>query len=83
MAKVLYFGRLPDLIGRTEEDFFLPKTVRTVADLLNYLRQRGDKWQQGLVEEMVTITVNKEFMDPDAEISDSDEIAIVSKGLGR
>lgn len=83
MAKVLYFGRLPDLIGRSEEDFFLPKTVNTVADLLNYLRQRGEKWEKGLKEEMVTITVNKEFKDPDAAISDADEIAIVSKGLGR
>ena len=83
MAKILYFGRLPDLVGRAEEDFFLPKTVKTVADLLNYLRQRGEKWDKGLIDEMVTVTVNKEFKDADAEISDTDEIAIVSKGLGR
>lgn len=83
MATILYFGRLPDLVGRGEETFFLPKTVKTVADLLDYLRQRGDKWQAGLNEQLVTVTVNKEFKDMEAEISDQDEIAIVSKGLGR
>ncbi len=83
MIKVLYFGNLPDLVGRSEEEFFLPRTVKTVRDLLVYLRQRGEDWEKGLQEEWVTVTVNREFLDWEAGIKDGDEIAIVSKGLGR
>ena len=83
MARILYFGNLPDLVGRPVDEFYLPKTVKTVRDLLAYLRARGEEWEQGLREERVTITVNREFVDLDHPVQDSDEIAIVSKGLGR
>ena len=83
MARILYFGHLPDLVGRPSDDFFLPKTVRTVRDLLAYLRQRGEEWEKGLQEDWVTITVNREFVELDHPVTDRDEIAIVSKGLGR
>ena len=52
MAKVLYFGSLPDRVGRGAEDLFLPKTVHTVRDLLKYLRDRGKAWEDALNEEM-------------------------------
>lgn len=83
MAKVLYFGNLPDRIGRGSEELFLPKTVHNVRDLLGYLRARGPEWETALREEALTITVNKQFLDLDHNLTDSDEIALVSKGLGR
>lgn len=83
MAKVLYFGNLPDRIGRGAEELFLPKTVTTTRQLLAYLRQRGAEWDAALQEDRLTITVNKEFLELDHPISDSDEIALVSRGLGR
>lgn len=83
MAKVLYFGSLPDRIGRGAEDFFLPKTVHTTRELLRYLRERGEAWEAALQDEQITITVNKEFLDLDHAITDQDEIALISKGLGR
>lgn len=83
MAKVLYFGSLPDRIGRGAEDFFLPKTVHTTRELLRYLRERGTAWEEALKEDMLTITINKQFLDLDHPITDQDEIALISKGLGR
>ncbi|RMG29052.1 MAG: MoaD/ThiS family protein [Gammaproteobacteria bacterium] len=83
MARILYFGNLPDLVGRARDEFFLPKTVKTVRDLLGYLRARGEEWEKGLQEDRVTITVNREFVDLDHPITDRDEVAIVSRGLGR
>lgn len=83
MAKILYFGNLPDRVGRGAEDLFLPKTVQTTRDLLRYLRERGEAWADALQDERVTITVNKQFIDLDHPITDTDEIALISKGLGR
>lgn len=83
MAKVLYFGNLPDRIGRSAEDLFLPKTVQTVRDLLKYLRERGKAWEDALKDEQLTITVNRQFVNLDQPLGESDEIALVSKGLGR
>lgn len=83
MAKILYFGDLPDRIGRGAEQLFLPKTVRTTRDLLRYLRERGQAWADALPDERLTITVNKQFLDLDHAITDTDEIALISKGLGR
>jgi molybdopterin synthase sulfur carrier subunit len=83
MAKVLYFGSLPDRIGRGAEDLFLPKTVHSTRGLLRYLRERGKAWEEALQDEQLTITVNKEFLDLDHPITDQDEIALISKGLGR
>lgn len=83
MAKVLYFGSLPDRVGRGAEDLFLPKTVHTVRDLLKYLRDRGKAWEDALKEDMLTITVNREFVNLDHTLGEHDEIALVSKGLGR
>lgn len=83
MAKILYFGDLPDRIGRGAEDMFLPKTVRTTRDLLKYLRERGPAWAESLQDARLTITVNKQFIELDHPITDTDEIALISKGLGR
>ncbi len=83
MAKVLYFGNLPDRIGRGAEDLFLPKTVHTTRDLLRYLRERGEEWNSALQEDKLTLTINKQFLDLDHPITDSDEIALISKGLER
>lgn len=83
MAKVLYFGNLPDRIGRGAEELFLPKTVTTARQLIAYLRQRGAEWEAALQEDRLTITINREFLDLDHPISDQDEIALVSRGLER
>lgn len=83
MAKILYFGDLPDRIGRGAEDLFLPKTVLTTRSLLKYLRERGAAWNDALQDDRLTITVNKQFLDLDHAITDQDEIALISKGLGR
>ncbi len=81
MAKILYFGSLPDLLERGEEEFHLPKNVKDVQGLLDYLGRRGDTWRRGLAPDRVRVTVNKEFAEPDTAIGDDDEIAIVSVSL--
>lgn len=81
MARLLYFGSLPDRLERAEEDVALPDAVNDVGGLLEWLRTRGGNWEQMLVEGAVQVTVNKQFAEQDTPIGDDDEIAIVSVGL--
>ena len=80
MAKIMYFGILPDRFGRTHENKALPENVTTVRDLIAWLRKRGGAWAVFLVEERLQVTVNRAFAEPDTPVTDNDEIALISKG---
>ena len=77
MIKILYFANLVKYLGRESEDFQLPRTVKTVADLLAWLRQRGDLWEELLADKLVQITVNMQFVTTAESISEGDEVAII------
>jgi len=79
MAKILYFAALVDKLGRASETLELPVDVRDVHSLLTWLRSRGGDWERELAEDVVTVTVNKQFAVPDTNIDNEAEIAIVSK----
>jgi sulfur-carrier protein len=40
--KLLYFAWVRERVGRTEEEFNPPPTVKTVSDLVALLRDRGE-----------------------------------------
>jgi molybdopterin synthase sulfur carrier subunit len=51
--------------------------VGTAADLLSYLRGRGDPWAEALAEgETVLIAVNQAMARPETPIRDRDEVAL-------
>ena len=75
-----YFVSLVGKFGKESEEVRLPGTVTNVAALLEFLRKRGGVWEQSLLMEHVTITVNKQFAATDTPIHSGDEIAIVPKG---
>jgi molybdopterin synthase sulfur carrier subunit len=83
MAKLLYFGSLPDSLGTAAEDTPLPGSVSDMQSLLAWLRTRGPRWERALADGTVQVTVNKQFADPDSAFSNNDEIAIISIGLRR
>lgn len=77
MARILYFAYLVDKLGRAQEDLPLPSDVQAYG-LLALLRARGGVWAQALTEDQVQVMVNRLISLPEAKISDSHEIAIVS-----
>ncbi len=81
MLRILYFGRLPDLLGRASEELALPAGVGDVRGLLAHLRRRGGAWERALAEEAVKVTVNREFASPETPVADGDEVALVSVSL--
>jgi molybdopterin synthase sulfur carrier subunit len=68
MLKLLYFFKLVDLLGCSQEELKLPEGVVNVADLLAWLGQRGENYR-------AAITINKKFVDAASVITDGDEIA--------
>lgn len=77
MANILYFATLAERIGQTAEELKLPPGVNDLRGLLNFLRMRGEEWPVYLVDEKIQATVNKNFVELDATITDQDEIGLM------
>jgi molybdopterin synthase sulfur carrier subunit len=81
MARVLYFGAIPDLLKKTSENVMIASSINTVHDLLVHLRQQGEIYNQVMHLDKVQVTVNKQFAEGDSAVKNDDEIAIISIGL--
>lgn len=77
MANILYFANLVDKLGSASEEVRLPATITDVRALLTWLRSRGGNWETALAEQMVRVTVNRQFAALETRINDSMEIGIV------
>ncbi len=76
MAQLLYFGRLIDVTGMSQETVMLPATVHDTSALRRWLdtdRSLGG----ALLEETVRLAVNSEIVTDPHPISDGDEIAFM------
>jgi molybdopterin synthase sulfur carrier subunit len=74
--QILYFAWLRERIGLAEERVEPPSSVRTVADLVRWLRSRGGGYVEALADTArVRCAVNQEFATPEASVADGDEIA--------
>jgi molybdopterin synthase sulfur carrier subunit len=75
--KVLYFAWLRQRTGIGEETVSPPASVRTVADLVDWLRQRGPDYADALNDlSAIRVAVNQEFATLDAAVSEGDEVAL-------
>ena len=75
--KILYFMHLVDIAGQEAESVTLPGAVTTVAELLGWLRERGQQWTDSFADAQVQVTVNKQFAEATTPIAQGDEVAIV------
>lgn len=76
MAKLIYFGRLSDVSGKTEEKLHLPAEIETAGDLRAWLDLRFEA-DGALLEPTVRIAINSEITFDGAVVSDADEIALM------
>ncbi|MCW8963192.1 MAG: MoaD/ThiS family protein, partial [Gammaproteobacteria bacterium] len=77
--KILYFVQLPDVFGTDSEEVELPDDVKNIEQLLNWLRSRGKQQDDLLKDDIVTVTINKQFAEPFTILEQGDEVAIVPK----
>lgn len=76
--KLVYFGRPREQLKIANETADVPENLATLADLLAWLRARGEAWARELAENRVRCAINQEFSGPAARIGDQDEVAIFS-----
>ena len=74
--KLLYFAWVREKLGRQEEELTPPEEVRTVADLLEWLRGLDEAHAAALADENVLrVAVDQRHADFDTPITGAREVA--------
>jgi sulfur-carrier protein len=75
-VKLVYFAWVRERVGKPEEDIELPAGVATVADLVRWLKTRGEEYDYAFENEgVVRAAIDKVHAKPDAAIAGAREIA--------
>lgn len=75
--KLIYFAWVRERIGKAEEDVALPGDVKTVADLLRWLRSRGEEYEHALqYPDVIRVAINQEHVDHRESLAGANEIAL-------
>ncbi len=77
MTKLIYFAWVRERIGKAEEDVELPADVKTVRELLLWLKSRGEEFESALQHpEVIRVAINQEHVDHRELIGSAREIAL-------
>ena len=77
MTKLVYFAWVRERIGTAEETVELPAEVDSVADLLAWLRGRGEGYEEALQHPAsIRVAIDQEHVRHDAMIAGAREIAL-------
>lgn len=75
--KVLYFAWIRERVGKAEEDLSLPATVQTVADLVQWLRGRGEEYAYAFENpKVVRAALDRVHVKPEVKLAGAREIAL-------
>ena len=76
MIQVRYFARYREMLDCEQEQMELSDNIQTVADLMSVLSQRGNRWPEVFDgEQRILAAINQDMVQPDAVISNGDEVA--------
>lgn len=74
--KLVYFAWVRERVGKPEEEVELPPEVATVADLVRWLRGRGEEYAHAFdTEGVVRAAINHAHVRPDAALAGAREVA--------
>lgn len=75
-VKLRYFAWVREKTGRAEEDVALPASVKTVSELVLWLKSRGPEYQSAFAKpEVVRAAVDQAHAKPTASIASAREVA--------
>ena len=73
---ILLSAILAEKLGTERLDVVLPGEVATVAELLYWLRQRGDDWHEVIDPGRLNATVNRQSAEPTTRLCNGDEVSL-------
>ena len=74
--KILYFAKLKQLIGKSEETICIERKKK-ISQVINELKKRNEVYNFAFKEiNSLQYAVNCEYVDLDTFVTDSDELAI-------
>mgnify|MGYP001369628744 FL=1 len=75
--RILYFAWLRQKTGIDSEEVEMPSHITDVAGLIEWLKERNENFAEALSDsESIRVAVNQEFAEPDAPVTQGDEVAI-------
>ena len=74
--KLLYFAWVRERVGKPEEEIELPANVRTIGDLVGWLKQRGEEYAYAFENaNVIRAAIDRNHVKPDAQVAGAREIA--------
>jgi len=73
--KALYFAWVREKIGKTEEELLPPPEVTTVHDVIAWLSQKDETYQDAFSTGTVRVALDRTHVKHDAKIGQAGEIA--------
>ena len=74
--KLVYFAWVRERVGQAEEDVALPAGIATVADLVAWLKTRGEGYAHAFENErVIRVAIDQSHVKPEAAIAGAREIA--------
>jgi molybdopterin synthase sulfur carrier subunit len=74
--KIRYFAWVRERVGKPEEDVELPAGVTTVAQLVDWLAERGEEYAYAFENrKAIRAAIDRTHVRPDAAIGSASEIA--------
>ncbi len=74
--RLVYFAWVRERVGKTDEDVDLPEGVATVADLVRFLKGRGEEYEYAFENEsVVRVAIDHVHVKPEEPIAGAREIA--------
>ena len=75
--QLLYFAHIRETIGQSAETVTPPAQVRTIADLVDWLAERGGSYAEAFADRArIRAAIGDAFAAPDLPIADAREIAL-------
>lgn len=75
--KLVYFAWVRERIGKAEEEIFPPAEVSTVAELLSWLKTRGEEYEAALqYADAIRVAIDHEHVHHREKLNGASEIAL-------
>ena len=75
--KLIYFAWVRERIGKAQEEVSLPDGIETVADLLRWLKERGEGYENALrYPDVIRVAIDQQHVDHREKIAGAREIAL-------